>query len=149
MAYVIRKVMPRELVMRKIKKLIQSCQIASIDKETVLSAVTSCASSSVIKNEWRSRREGNVPLPLGYDEATGTQLGNSDFLVNAVNYLAGKGEWVGLRTPGVQLRLLDKAEVTARLLRWQALNVLLPLAVLLAGSLLFAWRRKARCRKWC
>ena len=43
MAYVIRKVMPRELVMRKIKKLIQSCQIASIDKETVLSAVTSCA----------------------------------------------------------------------------------------------------------
>ena len=107
-----------------------------------------CASSSVIKNEWRSRREGNVPLPLGYDEAIGTQLGNADFLVNAVNYLAGNGQWMDLRTRGVQLRLLDKAEVTARLPRWQALNVLLPLALLLAGGLLFAWRRKARCRKW-
>ena len=90
-----------------------------------------------------------MPLPLGYDEATGTQLGNADFLVNAVNYLAGNGQWMDLRTRGVQLRLLDKAEVSARLPRWQALNVLLPLALLLAGGLLFAWRRKARCRKWC
>ena len=107
-----------------------------------------CASSSVIKNDWRNRRDGSVPLPLGYDEATGTQLGNADFLVNAVNYLAGNGQWLDLRTRGVQLRLLDKVEVTVRLSRWQTLNILLPMVLLLVGGLLFSCLRKMRCRKW-
>ena len=40
MAYVIRKVMPREFVMQKIEKLMQSCLISSIDKEIVQHAVT-------------------------------------------------------------------------------------------------------------
>lgn len=43
MAYVLRKAMPRELVMQKIEMLIKKCLVSSVDKKVVLSAVMSCA----------------------------------------------------------------------------------------------------------
>ena len=64
-----------------------------------------CASSSLIKNDWKGQGNQSMPLPLGYEPVTGEQLGNADFIVNAVNYLAGNESWLNLRARNSRLRL--------------------------------------------
>ena len=101
------------------------------------------ASSSLIKNDWKGRGQESVPLPLGYEPIAGEQFGNADFIVNAVNYLTGNKQWLDLRSRNYQLRLLNKEAITAGLLKWQLVNVLAPLGILLLLGLSFIiWRRK-------
>ncbi|MEG2513818.1 MAG: hypothetical protein RSA92_00635 [Bacteroidaceae bacterium] len=58
-------------------------------------------------------------------------MGNADFIVNAVNYLAGNEQWLNLRSRNHSLRLLDKQSITTDMLKWQLINVLAPLFFLL------------------
>lgn len=102
------------------------------------------ASGSIIKNEWRGKGAEAYPLALGYDPITGDQLGNGDFLINAVNYLAGNEKWLSLRNRSHRLRLLDKQEITFYLLRWQLLNVGVPLILLLLGGITYRVCRKRK-----
>lgn len=108
-----------------------------------------CATSSVLKNEWKGQGEQSMPLPLGYEPVTGEQLGNGDFIVNVVNYLAGNEQWLNLRARDTQLRLLNKREVTTRLLMWQLINVLLPLALLFAAGGVFVVFHRRNTKKLC
>ncbi|MEG2573475.1 MAG: gliding motility-associated ABC transporter substrate-binding protein GldG [Bacteroides sp.] len=89
------------------------------------------ASGSVIKNDWRGQGSTSQALPLGYEPISGEQLGNADFIVNAVNYLAGNEQWLNLRSRNHSLRLLDKQSITTDMLKWQLINVLAPLFFLL------------------
>ncbi len=101
------------------------------------------ATGSLPKNDWKGQGVQAEPLPLGLDVVSGEQLGNADFLVNAVNYLAGNEQWLNLRTKDFRLRLLDKQEVSSGLLKWQILNVGLPLLLLfLAGCVASLWRKR-------
>lgn len=102
------------------------------------------ASGSLIKNEWKGQGAQSQPLPLGFDVITGEQLGNSGFLVNAVNYLAGNGRWLNLRSRDFQLHLLNKQEITTGLLKWQIFNVAAPLVLLfvIGGGYVLYRRRK-------
>lgn len=88
------------------------------------------ATGSLPKNDWKGQGSQAEPLPLGFDAVSGEELGNAGFLVNAVNYLAGNEKWLSLRAKDLRLRLLDKQEVTSGLLKWQILNVGLPLLLL-------------------
>lgn len=105
------------------------------------------AGSSLIKNDWKRQEGATVPIPLGYDVVSDEQLGNPDFIVNAVNYLAGNEQWLNLRSRSYRIRLLDKQAVTADLPFWQAVNILLPLVLLFGGGITFITLRKRRYRK--
>lgn len=100
------------------------------------------ASGSLIKNEWKGQGDRSEPLPLGFEPVSGEQLGNADFLVNSVNYLAGNDRWLNLRGRSGKLRLLDKQAVTSGLLKWQLFNVVAPLGLLIAFAVVFAGYRK-------
>lgn len=102
------------------------------------------ASASLIKNDWKGQGGESEPLPLGFEPVTGEQLGNADFLVNAVNYLAGNEQWLGLRARNYKLRLLNKQAVTTDWLKWQILNVVTPLLLLFAFVGGYAYYRKKR-----
>lgn len=105
------------------------------------------AGSSLIKNDWKGRGKETEPLPLGYEPITGEQFGNADFIVNTVNYLAGNEQWLHLRSRNYWLRLLNREEVTTGLLKWQIINILAPLGVLLLIGLSFAAYRKRGLRR--
>lgn len=97
-----------------------------------------CASASVIRNEWQGQGRESTPLPLGYEPLNKQQLGNADFLLNAVNYLAGHEQWLQLRNRHLRLRLLNRERMYGHLLAWQLGNVCLPLlAVLLCGGVVY------------
>ncbi len=116
-------------------------------KSSLPARVIVCASASLIKNEWKGQGAQNVPLPLGYEPITGEQLGNADFIVNAVNYLAGNEQWLSLRSRETRVRLLNKEDITTGLLKWQLLNVLLPLAILFVGGALFNGIRRHKAKR--
>lgn len=85
-----------------------------------------------------------TPLPLGYDQFTGQQYGNKDFLLNAMDYMLDDTGLISIRSRELKLRLLNPQKVKAERTYWQWLNTLLPvgLIVLLGFVLTFLRRRK-------
>ena len=86
-----------------------------------------------------------APLPLGYDQYTGQQFGNSDFLLNAMDYLLEGNGLISVRGRDVSLRLLDRPKVDERAVFFQSLNSVAPIALVL---LLHALYRKLRQRRF-
>jgi ABC-2 type transport system permease protein len=85
-----------------------------------------------------------VPLPMGYDQYTDMQYGNSNFVLNAVDYLLDSQGLIGVRSREVKLRLLDAQRVAREGSFWKTLNTLLPLALVALGGFLFRLNRKRR-----
>ena len=86
-----------------------------------------------------------APLPLGYDQYTGQQFGNSDFLLNAMDYLLEGNGLISVRGRDVSLRLLDRPKVDERAVFFQSLNSVAPIALVL---MLHALYRKLRQRRF-
>jgi len=84
-----------------------------------------------------------VPLPLGYDQYTGAQYGNKDFIMNAVDYMLDTSGLIEIRSRELKLRLLDQAKMKEDKLFWQLINVGLPiLLVILFGIGYNKYRQK-------
>jgi gliding-associated putative ABC transporter substrate-binding component GldG len=86
----------------------------------------------VIRNEVQYSTK--KPYPLGYDKYTNQTYGNKNFILNCINYLCDDSGLISVRARELTLRLLDKKKVLNERLKWQLINVLLPLlAILLFG----------------
>lgn len=83
------------------------------------------------------------PVPLGLDPSTGITYGNSDFLINALDYLLDDDGLMSLRNRNVEMRMLDKQEIMMEKSYWQWFNTLVPLAFIFTIGLgINLWRRK-------
>ena len=83
--------------------------------------------------------------PLGYDPYTRQTFGNSEFIMNVVNYMCDETGIIELRSREFKLRLLNKEMIGQKqqLLKWKLLNTLLPLLlVLVAGVAIQAVRKR-------
>ena len=69
-------------------------------------------------------------LPLGFDRYTQQSFGNKTFLLNAVDFLTDDAGLIDLRSKEIQLRLLDKGKIVAEKTKWQMINTLIPLVML-------------------
>lgn len=97
------------------------------------------AAGSTIRNDWQ---QGN-PLPLGYDRYTQMQMGNRDFMVNAVLYLADDQGWMQLRQKTFTLRLINDQRARHSRVQAQVVSIVIPLAMLgLVGGIVMFVRRK-------
>lgn len=83
----------------------------------------------VFKNQV-SEKDGSV-FPLGYDRFTQQTFGNKTFLLNAVDFLTDDSGLIALRSKEIQLRLLDKGKLVAEKTKWQLINTLIPLIMLI------------------
>ncbi|HET8809277.1 MAG TPA: gliding motility-associated ABC transporter substrate-binding protein GldG [Flavobacteriaceae bacterium] len=80
----------------------------------------------VIKNQLKA----NEPVPLGFDRFTGNTYGNQEFLLNTVNYLLDDTGLINIRSKELSLAFLDSEKVIDQRLKWQLINLVLPLVVL-------------------
>ncbi|MFZ9189704.1 MAG: Gldg family protein, partial [Schleiferiaceae bacterium] len=96
------------------------------------------------RNIVRSDIPRGAPLPLGYDQYTGQQFGNSDFLLNAMDYLLEGSGLISVRGRDVSLRLLDRPKVDARATFFQTLNTVAPIALVLVLHTLYRRMRKRK-----
>lgn len=102
--------------------------VASINK-SVNTKMLVFSDGDVFKNEV-STKDGSV-FPLGYDKYNQQTYGNKTFLLNALDYLTDDSGLITLRTKEIKLRLLDKGKLVAEKTKWQLINTLLPLIMLI------------------
>lgn len=94
----------------------------------------------VIKNQL----QGNRPIELGFDKWTNKRYGNKEFLLNTVNYLLDDTGLINIRSKEISIAFLDQQKSIQERSKWQALNLLLPLAILAVFGVLYTLYRKKK-----
>jgi hypothetical protein len=94
-----------------------------------------------------SAKEG--PLPMGMNLFTmGTQyeyqFANREFVLNCLEYLTSNSNIIGTRNKEIVLRLLDTKKVEAEKGKWQLINIVLPIVLVVLFG--FVYQRIRRYR---
>ena len=89
-----------------------------------------------------SDKDGSV-YPLGYDRFMQQTFGNRNFLLNAVDYLTDDSQLINLRTKEIELRLLDKGRLVNEKTKFQLINTVIPiLMVIIFGIFQHIYRKR-------
>ncbi len=102
------------------------------------------ADGDIIRNEVSVRADRIIPLTLGQDRYTQQTYGNKDFILNAVHYLAEETSLVEIRSRTLTLRLLDKTKIINEKFKWQLINTVLPVLILVLFGLMNWYFRKRK-----
>ncbi|WP_205503928.1 gliding motility-associated ABC transporter substrate-binding protein GldG [Rufibacter psychrotolerans] len=84
------------------------------------------------------------PLELGFDRYTRARFANKELLKNVADYLLDEKGLIELRGKEIKLRPLDKAKLREERTKWQAINLGLPLVLLLSFGVVKFWLRKRK-----
>lgn len=98
------------------------------------------ADGDLIKNQLRNGK----PLELGYDKWTNSSYGNKEFLINCTNYLLDDTGLINIRNKKVSIPLLDVEKISAEKTKWQLLNIVFPLVLVLISGLFSSYNRKQK-----
>lgn len=83
------------------------------------------------------------PLPLGFDPFTNYTFANQDLLLNMIAYLTDENGLIRARNKEIKIRPLDREQIAREKLKWQTLNLGLPLVVLVIfGVGRSYWRKR-------
>jgi len=96
----------------------------------------------VIANQVSKIREQY--FPLGYDRFTNQTFGNKTFVLNAIDYLIDDSDILQLRSKQFKLRLLNSTKVEKEKVKWQIINLVLPVIFILLFGYIFTFIRKKR-----
>ncbi|MCW3086356.1 MAG: hypothetical protein JWP12_3722 [Bacteroidetes bacterium] len=96
----------------------------------------------IIRNDIQG--SSGKPYPLGYDKYTKQQFGNKNFILNCINYLCDDSGLISVRSRELTLRLLDKKKIKDDKLKWQLINTLIPLGLVLLYAIIHFIRRKRK-----
>lgn len=101
------------------------------------------ADGDVVRNQVRRSGTKMYPFQLGYDRYTKQNFGNKDFAMNCVNALLDDKGIFQIRSRELKLRLLDKAQIQNHRIKYQLLNIFIPVVlVVVFGFLFYIIRRK-------
>jgi ABC-2 type transport system permease protein len=87
------------------------------------------ADGDILRNEIKF--SNHTPEPLGYDKYTNQTYGNKNFILNCINYLCDDSGLMQVRAKELTLRLLDKKKVKEERFKWQMINTVLPLLLII------------------
>ena len=100
------------------------------------------ADGDMIKN--RFNYKNNFAYPLGYDNWTGTMYANKNFILNAINYLCGDEDILELRSREIKLRKMNQMDIRDQRLKYQLINTIVPIAVVLIAGIAIVFVRKRK-----
>lgn len=89
----------------------------------------------------------NSPLPLGFDRYTQRTYGNKALLLNIADYFTDDDNLIELRNKEVKIRLLDKAKIKLEKTKWQVINIVFPLLLLIFFAIFQHYYRKYKYAK--
>ncbi len=96
----------------------------------------------IIKSQFHYSK--GTPLPLGYDQYTGQMFGNKEFILNCMNYLCDDSGLITVRSRELKLRLLDKTKIEQSKIKWQIINIVFPVLLIVIFAMLITYLRKRR-----
>ncbi len=100
------------------------------------------ADGDIIKNQLHYSK--GYPLPLGYDQFTKQTFGNKEFVLNCMNYLTDGASLITVRSRELKLRMLNKTEMDESRLKWQLINVIVPVLLVLLFGIIQVYLRKRK-----
>jgi gliding-associated putative ABC transporter substrate-binding component GldG len=110
-------------------------------------AVIICADGDLFKNEINPKT--HVPFELGYDPYMQAEFANKDFIINGLSYLIDENNLILTRNKEILIRPLDKIKAEEQKLKWQIINLLIPiLAIILYGFLRHYHRKRKYSTKF-
>jgi len=91
------------------------------------------------------RQDGQY-YPAGYDRLSKKTFGNRQFFMNCIDYLVDDYGLIEVRNKDIQLRLLDKDKINLpkEQNKWKALNMVLPVVIILLFGLINGVIRKRK-----
>ena len=99
------------------------------------------SNGDIIRNQLRS---DSTVYPLGYYMFTKQQFANKDFILNCIQYLADDKGILETRNKEVKLRMLNGVKVEDEKLKWQLINILLPIVLMVLFGVAFSAYRKRK-----
>lgn len=100
------------------------------------------ADGDLVRNEINSRT--GQAQELGRDPFLNHVFANQDFVLNALAYLMEEDGLITTRNKEVRIRPLDKQKVNAEKTKWQIINLVLPILLILVFGITRAVLRKRR-----
>ena len=86
--------------------------------------------------------ETTGPLSMGELPFENYRFANREFLLNCIDYLTSSNGIFESRNKDFTLRLLDKKKVAEQKTKWQFINILAPVVLIILFGLIYQWRRK-------
>jgi ABC-2 type transport system permease protein len=87
------------------------------------------------------------PFPLGFDRYTQQNFGNKALLLNIADYFTSTDNLIALRNKEVTIRPLDKTLVRTEKTKWQLVNTVLPILLLICFAIFQHYYRKHKYAK--
>jgi ABC-2 type transport system permease protein len=91
--------------------------------------------------------QSGTPFPLGFDRYSQRSFGNKALLLNIVDYFTDNDNLIALRNKEVKIRLLDKAKIKLEKTKWQFINVVASLLLLIFFAIFQHYHRKYKYAK--
>ncbi|MCP4460616.1 MAG: gliding motility-associated ABC transporter substrate-binding protein GldG [Cytophagales bacterium] len=117
-----------------------------IDKSTFkedgeFSRIVVISDGDIIRNEFDL--ESGKPLDIGVDPYAEQNYANGELVTRLLDYLTDEDGLVMVRAKEIKIRPLDKVRVKEEKVKWQMINVVLPLVlIVLLGGLKYYLRKK-------
>ncbi len=114
--------------------------------ESKPASILVCADGDLIRNEINMKT--GVPYDLGYDPYLQAEFANEDFILNTLTYMMDSDGLILSRNKEITIRPLDQVRIEKETLKWQLINLLIPLIMVGAfGIIRFYIRSKKFGRK--
>ena len=135
----------QSLYANRVPQEIVDDQATDFMEESVPTAMIVVSDGDLIRNQIDIRTR--KPLPLGFDQYTGITYTNKEFIENAISYLVDGEGLIDIRSSELKVRLLDATKVSKERVKWQVINTLVPIAIIILLGLVMAFVRKKKYSK--
>ena len=143
-AYLLKGSFPSLYANRIPQELIDSQELQYLDQSepTVMIVI---ADGDIIRNQIDIKRK--MPLALGFDQYTGNTYANKEFIENCISYLVDGEGLIDIRSRELKIRLLDTTKIGQERTKWQLINTVIPIALIIALGFVMAVVRKKKYSK--
>ena len=143
-AYLLKGTFP-SLYANRIPQEIVDDQATDFMEESKPTAMIVVADGDIIRNQIDIRTR--KPLPLGFDQYTQNTYANKEFIENAISYLVEGEGMIDIRSRELKVRLLDATKISHERAKWQVINTLVPIAIIILLGVALAFVRKRKYSK--
>ena len=133
------------LYANRIPQEIAESQEMKFMEESVPTAMIVVADGDLIRNQIDIKRKS--PLPLGFDQYTDNTYANKEFIENAISYLVDGEGLIDIRSRELKIRLLDTAKIAQERTKWQLINTMIPIGIIIVLGFVMAFIRKNKYSK--
>jgi len=124
------------------QQMLDTLEDMSFKDKSVPTKMVVVSDGDIIRNDFDPLTQ--KPYMLGYYKYNKQTFDNKQFILNCIEWLLDDSDIMTARSKDVKLRLLDTERIKPNKLKWQLINIAIPLILLLVFGLVYNFIRKRR-----